>query len=149
MTFVCQPRCPNLLTSKWSSDVCTLISSYCNSLFLNVSDGEIRLISCVQISMYLISYRSLASNLNVSLKRGKFPSSHLSNEREVVGERGTWYTVQGRGLLLFPGGLSGFLCSYPTQDWQKPGKASSQSASFRRVRECQKRIKRKEEEAYN
>lgn len=38
----------------------------------------------------LINYQSQVSKLNARLERGKFPSLYLSNERVVVGERGTW-----------------------------------------------------------
>lgn len=68
-----------------NSDVCTLISSYFNSLFLNDFDRDTML-----MDLSILSHQSQVSKLNVRLKRGKFPSLQLSNKRELMGDRGTW-----------------------------------------------------------
>lgn len=70
-----------------SSDVCTLISSYFNSIFLNAFDRDIRILSCFVHPTILDQPSDQVSKLNVEQKRGKFPSLHLSNKREIVGER--------------------------------------------------------------
>lgn len=110
-----------------SSDVCSLISSYSSSPFLNASDGEIRIIPCLQISGYLTNCQSQVPKLNIRLKRAKFPSPHCQArgrlwEREAHGK----ICLGVREAASTPLGLSGLLAGcwvIPHCSWQKANKA--------------------------
>ena len=69
-----------------SSDVCTLISSYFNSLFLNDFDRDTKIISCF-IDLSVLDQPSEAGiKVKCQTERGKFPSLHLSNKKEFIEE---------------------------------------------------------------
>lgn len=139
---LCKPTQMSRSLKEPSSDVCTPVSSYSNSLFLNCLWWRNENHVCRSQGTW--STQSQVSKLNVGLKRGKFS---LSNERVAVGEREARGKIcLGVGGCFYSPGLgwaSVKLFRHPAQSGQKLNKASLEQISFRRVREGGKKDKEK------